>query len=241
MARTAHGAEPVEIEVKLGVSRPRRVRRLLRAPEGEQLAGFRPVGAAHLVRVTDRYLDTDETAGRLATARMRVRLRLSRRAVTLALKRSGLEQAGVTTRVELEAPATRSLDPRRWPDSAAKRALLEAVGERPLREVARLRQDRLTRRFRRASTTVELSLDALEALDDGQVIARRHELEAELVRGNASDLAELAVALSQFDGIGPALGSKLLFAVEARRDARDTPAGRRRAGLASAQRQAPDR
>jgi hypothetical protein len=69
-----------------------------------------------------------------------------------------------------------------------------------------------------------VSLDALEALDGGRVIGRRHELEAELRGGDPGDLAELAAALMRVDGVAPALGSKLVFAVEARRDARNVGA-----------------
>jgi inorganic triphosphatase YgiF len=163
----------------------------------------------------DRYLDTDRGEGRLALALIRARLRLAGRSVVLTVKRTGVEADGVTTRVELEGPATRSLDPRRWPDSAARSALLEETGGAPLIEIARLRQRRFTRLVRRGATTVELSLDALAALDGGRVAGRRHELEAELKAGDASALADLADALRGARGIGPALGSKLRFTLEA--------------------------
>lgn len=146
---------------------------------------------------------------------MRARLRVAGRSVVLTVKRTGAETEGVTTRVELEAPATRSLDPRRWADSPARTALLEATGGAPLIEIARLRQRRYTRLIRRGATTVELSLDALAALDGGRVVGRRHELEAELKAGDAAALMELAEALRGTRGIGPALGSKLRFTLEA--------------------------
>jgi inorganic triphosphatase YgiF len=132
--------------------------------------------------------------------------------VSLTVKRAGREARGVTTRVELEGPATRAIEPESWPPSAARAALLDATGGAPLREIARLRQQRLTRRIRRGSTTVELSLDALEAMDGGHVAGRRHELEAELVEGDPRDLADLAEALRLIEGVGPSVGSKLRFA-----------------------------
>lgn len=207
--------EPVEVEVKLGVTRPGLVRRLITEADPRRLAGFEAAGEPHLVTITDRYLDTAPDNGRLAVAQMRARLRSTGRTVVLTVKRPGTEALGVTTRVELEAPATRSLDPRRWPESAARDALLAATGGEPLVEIARLRQRRLTRLLRRAGTTVEMSLDALSALDGRRILARRHELEAELVDGDPGALAELAAALRGVEGIGPALGSKLRFALDA--------------------------
>ena len=62
---------------------------------------------------------------------------------------------------------------------------------------------------------MELSLDELEALDGEHVAGRRFELEAELVEGNAEDLADLADALREIAGVGDPLGSKLGFALDA--------------------------
>jgi inorganic triphosphatase YgiF len=207
--------EPVEVEVKLGVTRPGLVRRLITDADPLRLAGFAAAGEPHLVTVVDRYVDTDPYEGRLALALMRARLRVAGRSVVLTVKRPGTEALGVTTRVELEAPATRSLDPRRWPESAARSALIAATAGESLVEIARLRQRRLTRLLHRAGTTVEVSLDALAALDGRRVVGRRHELEAELVTGDEAALADLAAALRGVDGIGPALGSKLRFTLDA--------------------------
>ncbi len=207
--------EPTEIEVKLGVTRPVLVRRLITDADPRRLAGFHAAGEPHLVAIVDRYIDTDLYEGRLELAAMRARLRVEGRSVSLTVKRSGTQEFGVTTRVELEGPATSSLDARRWPDSAARTALLAATDGEQLVEIARLRQRRFTRLLRRAATTVEISLDALAALDGRLVVARRHELEAELVEGNPADLGELAAALSRVDGIEPPLGSKRRFALDA--------------------------
>ena len=145
---------------------------------------------------------------------MRARLRFEAGAVTLTVKRSGVEVDGVTTRVELEAPATRSLAPARWPVSQARDTLLETIGRERLQVIARLRQRRLARVVRRGGTRVELSLDALAAVAGRRVVARRHELEAELIQGAERDLGALADALRAWEGIGPPLGSKLVFALE---------------------------
>ncbi len=214
MAEPTEVAEPKEIEVKLGVTRPQLVRRLINDADPQRLAGFDAAGAPHLVEIEDRYLDTAPFEGLLAVASMRARLRVAVRSVVLTVKRPGTEMLGVTTRVELEGPATRSLDPRRWPDSAARAALLAATGGAQLVEIARLRQRRFTRLLHRGATTVEISLDSLAALDGREVVGRRHELEAELVEGDAAALGELAGALRRVDGIGPALGSKLRFTLD---------------------------
>lgn len=221
--RAGSSTEPLEIEVKLAVSRPRRIARLLRHPDPGGLAGFLPVGAATSRTIVDRYLDTDQEGGKLAQAWMRARLRRHGSHVTLAVKRASQERDGVTERVELQSPATTSLDADRWPPSAARTALLQATGVGKLQEVARLRQHRVVRVVRRGPTSVELSLDRVDAMVGDRLLDRRYELEAELLEGARGDLAELADALRQLDGIEPAVGSKLAFALEARGHA--TPRG----------------
>jgi inorganic triphosphatase YgiF len=181
----------------------------------ELLAGFMAAGEAHMVTVLDRYLDTDAVDGRLAIAGMRARLRTVESTVTLTVKRSGALDRGVTTRVELEGPASSTIDPEQWPASEARAALLEVIGDARLSEIARLRQSRLTRLVARGSTIVELSLDELEALDGEHVAGRRFELEAELVEGEPDDLIDLGDALRGIVGVGEPLGSKLRFALDA--------------------------
>lgn len=208
-------SEPLEVEVKLSVSPPEAARRRILDPRPDRLAGFAAAGEAHVVTVLDRYLDTDAVDGRLETSGLRARLRAVESTVTLTVKRSGAVDRSVTTRVELEGAATSALDPAAWPDSAARAALLEALGDGRLREIGRLRQRRLTRLLRRDATIVELSLDELEALDGDHVAGRRFELEAELVAGDANDLADLAEALRAIPGVGDPRGSKLRFALDA--------------------------
>jgi len=212
--------EPTEIEIKLAVSRPSVIRRLLNQPQPHLLAGFEGTAPPHQVRVTDRYLDTSPANGELARAGIRARLRRRGDEVKLTVKRPSTERRGVSTRVELEGPATRSLDPARWPASDARTALERGLNGQPLQEIARLRQRRLTQILRQDGTAVEISLDALEAMDGGQVLARRHELEAELKEGAEAALALLGDALLEIDGVEPPLGSKLAFALEARALAR---------------------
>jgi inorganic triphosphatase YgiF len=218
-------AGPLEIEVKLGVSRPQRIARMVRDFGRHRLAGFEPLTPPRIVMLTDRYLDTVRVDGRLQAAGMRARLRTQGRNVIVAIKRDGVERAGVTVRVELEAAATSSRDPRHWPASPARDAIIEAIGGEHLTEIAVLRQRRLVRTLGRGATTVDLSLDRVDAVERGRVLARRHELEAELRSGQEADLAALAEVLRHVDGLVPAVGSKLAFGLSARKSmARQTAA-----------------
>lgn len=208
--------DPVEIEVKLSVTRPRRIARLLRDLEEEPLGAFRADTPLRVAVQTDRYVDTAETGGRLFEQGMRARLRRDGRSVILAVKHSGIESAGITTRAELEGPATDSLDPARWPASDARATLAAAIDALPLIEIARLRQRRLSRNVRGYGAIIELSLDRVEAVVNGRAVEHRYELEAELKTGRADALARLLEVLNQVDGLGPRAGSKLAFAREAR-------------------------
>jgi inorganic triphosphatase YgiF len=211
-------SDGVEIELKLSVEQPEIVRSLIEAPRPDQLAGFEPAGDVRDVVVLDRYFDTADHA--LDAALARARLRASQGLVVLAFKRAGAVEEGVTERVELEGPATPELDLARWPESPARTELRGIVGDSPLVETARLRQQRLVRDVRLGSTQVELSLDRLEALDGEAVVAIRWELEAELKAGSRDDLVALSNALQAVPGIGLAAGSKRLFAMLAVEEAR---------------------
>ena len=204
----------IEVEVKLAVTDPAALNDLMARPDPATLADFRPIDEPVRQEVVDRYFDTPD--GRLMAAGARARLRVGAGAVVVAIKRHGVDDGAVTARHELEGPATADLDPSTWPDSPAYREIVELAAGRPLVEIARLRQDRLVRRVRRGPTEVELSLDALEALDGERVAATRWELEAELKAGDRADLQDLAAALHALPGTGPATGSKLSFALAAR-------------------------
>jgi inorganic triphosphatase YgiF len=204
-------SEGVEVEAKLSVGDPERVRGVIEAADPEQLAGFAGGGETRRVTVLDRYLDTEDLA--LETALTRVRLRESGGELLATFKRQGVIQGSVTERVELDGPANDDPDPAAWPESPARIALLEILGPgRRLVETARLRQHRLVRDVRRAETVVELSLDRLEALDGDRVAASRWELEAELKHGSRDDLGELVEALLRIPGVAAATESKRAFA-----------------------------
>jgi inorganic triphosphatase YgiF len=203
----------VEIEAKLSVSRPGVVLRRLARSSPDQLAGFERSGPGLTVVVVDRYLDTAD--GALERVEARARLRASRSGVVLTVKRRGVVDGALTTRQELEGPATPALEPASWPPSAARDDLIALAGGREIVETVRLRQRRTIRRLRRSTTVAEVSLDRLEALDGPAVLATRWELEAELKAGDPAALQELADVLRQIPGVGDALGSKRWFVQEA--------------------------
>jgi inorganic triphosphatase YgiF len=204
----------VEVEVKLAVTDPAALRRLIEVPTPARLGGFEAAGPVTLDELVDRYFDT--ATGLLALAGARARLRDNGREVVVAVKHHGIDDGPVTARQEVEGPATTDHDPGAWPDSPARRLVEALSAGQPLVEIASLRQRRLVRRLRRAGTEVELSLDALEALDGEDIVGTRWELEAELKAGDTAALHELAAALQALDGVGPPLGSKLGFAIGAR-------------------------
>lgn len=214
----AASGPPIEIEVKLAVHDSAAIRALLDEPDPGRLAGFTAHDALTVDEIVDLYLDTSAGDGVLRAAGMRARLRVSSRGVVLAVKgRASMSSDGVTTRMELEAPATADLDLAHWPPSPARTLVMETVGGAALIEIAALRQRRHLRTVRRGPALVELSLDELAALEGGGgVVATRVELEAELRSGDVGALGELARALATVEGLGPPLGSKLEFALSAR-------------------------
>jgi len=212
-ARSPRPGRPIEVEVKLAVSLPQLVQRVIDGSTPGRLAGFEPSGPAFSDLVTDRYLDTAAPEGRLASAGIQARVRESGSRHTLTLKWAAEADGPIVTRVEVEGPADRSLDATSWPVSKARASLLAAADGLPLVEIAALRQRRLCRRFERDGTAVDVSLDELEALRGGRVFDRRFELEAELASGRREDLEHLAAELLRLPGVSTAVGSKLDFAL----------------------------
>jgi inorganic triphosphatase YgiF len=213
---------PLEIEFKFGIDDPAAISRLIADPPPGGLAGFLPSGPSARTTEVDRYMDTAAPVGLLFAAGLRARLRAGERGVILAVKQRGVVDGSVTTRVELEGAATPDLDPGAWPESTARRRLVETIGEQPLVEVAAVRQRRLKRHFRRGPVEVELSLDEMEALDGDEIVGSRCEFEVELVAGPAAALEELAGALRELPGVMEAIESKLTFALSSRSAARTT-------------------
>lgn len=207
-----------------------------------------PDGDVGTRTIVDAYLDTAD--GRLRAAGLAARIRSSAGAVAasedpgqgciLTVKSLARSTAGpVHDRLELEGSAGDALLPGSWPRSEARALLMATIAGAPLEVIARIRQHRRTLVLRRGGARIELSLDDLEALQPAVaaggglagapgsdvVLARTTELEAELLDGPARELDLLGAVLLRLDGLRPATGSKLDWAIAAARAADGPLAG----------------
>jgi CHAD domain-containing protein len=208
-------ADGVEQELKYQVANATAAARLAGA---RTLGPFRAAGRARVVQVEDRYLDTAD--GALGRAGWAVRLRHGSATTLLSVKSTTPPTGALHRREELEGPADLSLDPRAWPPSPARSLVLDHIGRAPLRELVTIRQQRRTRTLASASTEVELSLDEVTVVADGEVVDRFAELEVELMRGPAAALDALAAFFAEDPDLAPERASKLERALRAAAGAR---------------------
>src|SRR5690349_10033641 len=225
MATTSSSGRPIEVELKYRVVDPAAGDRYLVADE---IAGFTPSSPVRSSQVEDRYIDTAD--GALARAGFAARLRQTAKGTTVGVKSAVRRVNGnVHRREELEGPADRTAHPRDWPASDARSLILEQCGDAPLVEVVTIRQLRRKRLFRSNGTTVELSLDEVDAVARSRVVSRFVELEVELVTGREAALAPIDRALAADRGLQAADSSKLdraLSAIVAAEPRRAKRAGR---------------
>ncbi len=201
----------VEVELKFRLPDARTGDDILAAAS---LGEFRPSGAIAMVRIEDRYVDTDGWA--LRRAGYAARLRTGPDVEIVSLKSTARSLDGrVHHRRELEGPAGPGLDPAAWAASDARDLLLELVGGAPLVELVTLRQFRRQRRFASGRADVELSVDEVQVVHGGRTIERFTELEGELVSGDARALSSLGEILAGVPGIADAASSKLDAALTA--------------------------
>ena len=203
---------PVEVELKYRVVDSTAADRYLVA---EEIAGFKPSSAVRSTQVEDRYIDTAD--GALARAGFAARLRQTAKGTTVGVKSAirRVEGGNVHRREELEGPADRTAHPRDWPPSDARSLILEQCGDAPLVEVVTIRQLRRKRLLKADGTTVELSLDEVDAVARSRVVGRFVELEVELVMGRESGLVAIDQALAADPGLVVADSSKLERALRA--------------------------
>ena len=202
-----------EIELKYRVTDPATGERLLAA---DQLAGLQAIGGrARAIQLEDRYVDTRD--GALAQAGFAVRLRQSGADTVVTVKSLAATERedGAVEREELEGPADRVAAAADWPASDARALVLEHAGDATLVERVTIRQLRHRRLLRAAETRVELSLDEVDVVSRGRIVRSWTELEAELVKGDASLLAELGTRLDTESGLARSDHSKLEAALEA--------------------------
>jgi len=207
---------PIEAELKL------------RAPDEATLDALRDIplldgmrlGTPRTVEEIDVYLDT--AAGDLAAARWACRLRTRGRRRWISLKGPARHAPGeaLHRRPELEGPLVGALRPATWPDSAARRLLLELAGDAELEERLTLRQERTER-----SVTDDgdgrvgvLTLDRVEVLVSGRPRGRllvvELELDPELAEARLTELAARLLAALRVRGLVPEAASKLELALE---------------------------
>ena len=167
-------------------------------------------GSWRTVQITDRYFDTAD--GALAAAGFGARLRrLGRR--NLVTVKSDLEVVGgLHRREELEAPATRALDPRAWPESEARSRVIEVCGSRRLIERFRVKQERHELAASVAGAVVLASLDQASVFVAGRAAGTLQQLEVELRSGDEAALRTLGEEIGAA-GIGqPESRSKMVIA-----------------------------
>ncbi len=211
-------ATRVEHELKYRVHDRAAAERLLAAPD---LAGLTAVGPLRTVQMEDRYVDT--TDGALARAGYAARIRHEPGTTLVsvkALQRGEHPLAALHRREELEGPADRAAPPVDWPPSAARSLILELAGDAPLVEIVTIRQLRRRRAFADATgataatgatgepAELEASLDDVDVVSHGDVVARFTDLEIELRTGDPETLTRVAAALDREPGLEPATGSK---------------------------------
>ncbi|HET9757023.1 MAG TPA: CHAD domain-containing protein [Candidatus Limnocylindrales bacterium] len=202
-----------EIELKYRVGDLAAAERLLAADRLGPFTGG--AGRARATQLEDRYVDTAD--GALARAGFAVRLRQSGGETIVSVKALAHAEGsdGAMHREELEGPADRVAPPVDWPASDAKSLVVEHAGDAPLVERVTIRQLRRKRQLRSASTRVELSLDEVDVVERGRVVERFVELEAELTKGEESELAALGAAIESESGLRRARTSKLEAALAA--------------------------
>ena len=209
----ATGTTGREVELKYRVTDPATGERLVGTDQlaGMMASGGRPRG----VQVEDRYVDSAD--GQLTRAGFAVRVRQRRGATIVSVKSltHELGAGGAIRRLELEGPADRVAPPIDWPASDARSLVLEHAGDSPLVEQVTVRQLRRQRVFRAGATRVELSLDDVDVVHHGRIIASFVELEAELRKGDEAVLERLAAVLDTEAGLVRSSESKLEAAMAA--------------------------
>ena len=204
---------PVEVELKYRVAELAAAERLLAADHVGPFAVSN--GRQRSLQLEDRYVDTAD--GALGRAGFAVRLRRSGDKTMVSVKSLGKTDGpgGSVRRQELEGPADRVAAPVDWPPSDARSLVLEHAGDAPLVELVTVRQLRRKRQLKSGGSRVELSLDEVDVVSRGRIVDRFVELEAELQKGDETELEALGAALDAEPMLRRAQTSKLEAALAA--------------------------
>jgi hypothetical protein len=215
-------ADPQEVELKYTVRDVDAVRALL----DRQLDPGITAGPWSTRDDEDAYVDTDRYA--LAKAGFGARLRRRGSRFTLSLKSrenvgphadgedpGPAGSAALHRRVEIEGPATRSLDPRDWPESPARERLVAIVGDAPLRIRFVVQQRRSVRKLRdEDGHAAEVSLDEVRVRSGGKEVGSFAALEVEAIGDSRSLLDQMAADLESSGLVEPEPRSKEAIAAE---------------------------
>jgi CHAD domain-containing protein len=205
-------AEGRELELKYAVADRAAVEDLVSA---DVVFGF-DAGPWREYDVVDQYLDT--RAGALARAGYGARLRrVGRRTVvtvkSIARRHSGRGRGALHDRLELEARATRQLDPRRWPDSPARALIEVSAGGEALHTLFTIEQHRRGRELLRDGGVVAmLSLDAGVVKRFARPLGEIDALEIEATAAHPTEarrvLSAIAVQIEDIGDLRPESRSK---------------------------------
>ncbi len=200
----------MEIEAKFVVPNRQTYRSLLRLRD---LAGYTLIPTA-AVNMVDRYFDTAD--GRLLAAGYACRLRTEGASVLATLKGLGGALGAIHHRDEQEIQLPKwTPDAVAWPGSPARDLALKLSGGAALQPLFDLEQHRTRSDLMDGARRVaELSLDAVRVVV-GRRPALYYELEVELkAEGTEADLARIAQALSDVQGLAAEPRSKSERALE---------------------------
>ncbi|HUP83352.1 MAG TPA: CHAD domain-containing protein [Candidatus Limnocylindria bacterium] len=168
--------------------------------------------------VVDQYLDT--RSGSLARAGYGARLRRVGRRTIVTVKSAARRAAGnrsgraaLHDRMELEAPATRRLDPARWPQSPARAVIVASAGGEALHTLFTIEQHRRERELLRDGGVVaKLSLDSGVVKRFARPLGDIDALEIEATAAHPAEarrvLARIASDIEKVDALRPEERSK---------------------------------
>jgi triphosphatase len=210
-AETEIASDPEEIEAKFSFE------------DGEALRDWFdeafPVGGGEGWRthqITDTYFDTADDV--LEQAGYGARLRSVGPTTTLTIKADIEVSEGLHRRVELEAPATRTLEPDKWPDSEARSQLIDVVGGRRLIERFVVGQQRRERAIEVDGTRVVASIDEGEVEYIGLPSGELRVFELELLTGDPAALRRIARRVNESDLVQAQDNSKMELAADLAKD-----------------------
>ena len=165
------------------------------------------------LEITDRYFDTPDSA--LEAAGYGARLRTVGNETVLTVMADIESVGGLHRRLELEAPATRALNPAAWPESEARaRVIALAAGTRRLIESFTVGQQRRERELALPTATAVASIDEAEVDYLGAPAGEIHQFEVELRDGDPGALKVFARAFARARLARPGEHSKLAMAAQ---------------------------